>query len=450
MLIKTTTTSSDNYKSVQDMSTSTEKHIHYMDNISDIPKIHLLNVKDVNRDINRKDSQRDVNVYRHINERILESRKMHKKDGHMQETEGKISKNRYDKRYNKEEVYSSLVSNPQVISNNTLYDYTNIEVEGGEGKYKSLGTRTSSIFLRHDIKVRHPNNDKEQISKHHLLSSNIQNLPNNILKTRRNKRYANLDSITAKSEPKYLKLNDDMVGDNFVEEDLLPFYRPTKYFLSPQLSIEHEAQSTHEKTPSGKFGTSTITINDVEKDYFASIAARSRRTTEAASSSFILSKPDDGSIDESDLSSMMTSHKVTKSKKSKKTTTQAFQLLDNDKSIGIDTQIYETINDRRPVLNLRSIDDRDDDINRNTNDENELVLTHKNPTRKDELIEHEETNGTPSQGLSKVYTHATNITSDNVVKVDFLPYEANKTTDENITFYDLKINETNVPLNEHE
>ena len=125
---------------------------------------------------------------------------------------------------------------------------------------------TSSIFLRHDIKVRHTNNDKEQISKHHLLSSNIQNLPNNILKTRRNKRYANLDSITAKSEPKYLKLNDDMVGDNFVEEDLLPFYRPTKYFLSPQLSIEHEAQSTHEKTPSGKFGTSTITINDVEKE----------------------------------------------------------------------------------------------------------------------------------------------------------------------------------------
>ena len=102
------------------------------------------------------------------------------------------------------------------------------------------------------------------------------------------------------------------------------------------------------------------------------------------------------------------------------------------------------------MLNLRSIDDRDDDITRNTNDENELVLTHKNPTRKDELIEHEETNGTPSQGLSQVYTHATNITSDNVVKVDFLPYETNKTTDENITFYDLKINETDVSLNDIE
>ena len=413
-----------------------------MDNISDIPKSHLLNVKDVNRDINRKDPQRDVNVYRHINERILETRKMHKEDGHMHQTFRKISKNRYNKRYNKEEVYSSPVSKPQVISNNTLYDYTNIEMEGGDGKYNSLGKRTSSIFLKNDMKGHYPNNDLDKISRHLLMSNNIRNLPNNILKTRRNKRYANLDSINSKSEPKYMKLNDDIAGDDFLDEDLLPFYRPTKYFLSPQLSVEHEAQSTHDKTPRGKFGTSTITINDVEKDYFASIAARSRRTTESASSSFILSKPHDGSIDESDLSSMLTLDKVTKSKKSKKTTTQTFQSLDNDKSIGTDTQIYETLNDRRPVLNLRSIDDREEDINRNANDENELVLTHKNPTKKDELIEHEETNGTPSQGLAN--THA--IASDNVVIVDYLPYETNKTTGENSTFYDLKINETDISL----
>ena len=343
-----------------------------------------------------------------------------------------ITRSVNNERDNTDGYHSKQISHPHTILNNSLIKSMYIKTEGSDSKINkekpsnSVQNDVESLSLKHFGK-----------NKTHVLSLNYsRNLSNKFVKRIREKRSINVDLINSKRKGKYLDLDEDIIGGGIVQEDLLPFYRPTKYFLSPQLSMETKASK--DKVSSGKFHTSTIRINDVERDYFASIATRSRRTTAAASSSFILSKQDDD-VDESDLSSMVTSqHKLTKTEKRKEATRQTFKLTDNDNILRVDTQFYESGNDRRPVLTLRSIDDLEDDTNKNTEDEKKLMRKRK----REGFPSQEESIDETSVGLSKYKSHLNNITSDGTVINKSSLYHKNSTKEENGTFYDPNVGES--------
>lgn len=386
---KTSIRSSNGYeypKHVMISSTEKEELLNTDGDAYDDSKHYLINIQhqddDENKNGNTIDNvRREVNIYPSTNERIQDSTTSHKKNrGYVRKATGKRIHNNKKESEDKAHTDVGKIYDSKVILNASVeYDYSNIQLDGNHGTFNNEGKRTSSVFVTNNVKNQHINNRGAHRSSLSSLVDNTQTLSKNILKVLyREKRFSRLDERISNENPtRYIHLNDDVVGGNIVEEDLLPFYRPTKYFLSPQLSFEQDTQSTEDENPSGKLRTSTITINDVEPSYFASIASRNRRTTEAAgSSSFILNKEDDRNIDESDLSTMLTSQKT---KRSKKTTPQTFQLMevdDDDRSPSVEKEIYKSINDRRPVLNLRSIDDQED-RGKTSNSENDLLVTRK-------------------------------------------------------------------------
>ena len=427
--------SSNSYKNLQDIRTSTNKE-YYMESIYDI-KHHINTIKHDNRNSN-KDTIRDINFSRHGNNRILNSTLFVDK-GHGEKATWKKEKHIKNRIKENEDESKQITRPAHVITNDISDEYESTETETSGGNHALKYKRYSSDFTGSDANNLHLNNNIDKSNIHLLLSNETiqkRSPTNGLPNVKRGKRYANINVIPNRNrKAKYLKdINDDVIGSRFVEEGLLPFYRPTKYFLSPQLSMDGAEQSTvKDKSPSGNFRTSTLTINDIERDYFVSIASRSRRTTESASisSSFILNEPEDGSIDESDLSSsIMTSHRLGKSKR----TTQTFHY--DDKSIEEEGKtIYDKVNDRRTVLSLRSIDEQEDHRSKINADESDLLLMdipfgNKKAPQK-------ESSGTTSKDVSE----SPNIVSDEGIEIDYVPYET-ADANENSTFYGVSFGES--------
>lgn len=440
---KTPSISSSNVNPQNVLITSTEKEVLINpDDVYDHSKHHLINIHHQHDDDNENgnsihNGRREVNIYKSTNERIQDSNVSYKKhQGYVRKATGNPVENNI-KSDKKSYTDSKRTYDGNVVLNSSSYDYSNIQLDSSDGTFNNERKRTSRVIVSNNRKNRHiiKKGDHESISS--SSSDNTQTISKNALRSLyREKRFSHLDERIANTKPRYLHLNDDIVGGNIVEEDLLPFYRPTKYFLSPQLSFEQETQSTEDESPSGKLGTSTITINDVEPKYFASIASRNRRTTEAASSSFILNKEDDGNIDENDLSTMLTSHQVSKTKRSKKTTPQTFQLMevdDDDRSMGAETEMYNSIDDRRPVLNLRSIDDQDRD--KKSSVKNDLSVTSKISGNNEVFQDETEKMANSKEDSSNEVLQKSNNTSYEITKNNLT------NVDTNDTFYDSSLDD---------
>ena len=146
-----------------------------------------------------------------------------------------------------------------------------------------------------------------------------------------------------------------------------------------------------------------------------------------------MNKKDDGNIDESDLSTMLTSQKT---KRSKKTTPQTFQLMevdDDDGSLRVEKEIYNSIDDRRPVLNLRSIDDQEDG-DKKSNGENDLLVTRKSSRNDNSFLDDtdEEIEETTEDSFDAAHENIDNV-SYNISKTNQTRVEING------TFYYLNI-----------
>ena len=436
------TYSSNDYRRPQNnMMTSTEKEVLINPNdVYEHSKYPPINIQHQHDDDNENRNsihnvRRDVNIYRSTNEGIQDSNLLHNKQQREKATGKTIDNIKLFE--NKADNDGRKTHDTKIILNNSSYVYSNIQLDSNNAGFNNKGRRTSTAIVTKNKKDQNFIKKGEDGSSFQNSEDNTMLLHRNVLKTHyREKRFSRLDEKIASRKNRFLHLSDDIVGVNIVEEDLLPFYRPTKYFLSPQLSFEQETQSTEDESPSGKLSTSTITINDVEPKYFASIASRNRRTTEAASSSIILNKEDDGNIDENDLSTILTSHEESKTKRSKKTTPQTFQLMevdDDDRSMGSETKIYNSIDDRRPVLNLRSIDDQDDS-NKKSNMGTDLSVTKKISGNIESFFDDsEEISITTTEDSSEQINRKVNTTLYDITQ--------NNATNINGTFYDLSLDE---------
>ena len=415
-----TTVSSNEYQHIPDIHKSTNK---VYNNVDDKHKYsqHHRSLKDHNGDSLKNSSRRDVNIYYGISDKILfELSPSNNDENHAfkqekrNSSETKNGEMKYAKNYG-----TRPIPKPRLPYGNDSTKIENLETLGSD-KQDEDNTRVLHIFVKNAKHIPHLDKVENSNTTHLLLSNNIKNVLNGrIFKYTRQKRYAKLNSMHSKPRKgKYIEYNenDDILGSRMVEEGLLPFYRPTKYFLSPQLSSmiddDDESQSLKVEGPSGELRTSTITTNGVEEDYYASVSSKNRRTTERYP--FLhLGKRDDRNKGSSNLSSSRLI-KPRKPSKNKKETVQLFE-------------------DRRPVLNLRSIKDNIDNENENTYDLKSMDVSYEH---EETIVKRDGTNGPLSEDDESRFQSQTTIV---------IPDKTELTNDDkNTTFSDVKIIDTNL------
>ena len=415
-----TTVSSNEYQHIPDIHKSTNK---VYNNVDDKHKYsqHHRSLKDHNGDGLKNSSRRDVNIYYGISDKILfELSPSNNNENHAYKQEKRNSSKTKNGEMKYSENYGTRpIAKPRLPYGNDSTKIENLETLGSD-KQDEDNTRVLHIFVKNAKHIPHLDKVENSNTTHLLLSNNIKNVLNGrIFKYTRQKRYAKLTSLHSKARKgKYIEYNenDDILGSRMVEEGLLPFYRPTKYFLSPQLSSmiddDDESQSLKVEGPSGELRTSTITTNGVEEDYYASVSSKNRRTTERYP--FLhLGKRDDRNKGSSNLSSSRLI-KPRKPSKNKKETVQSFE-------------------DRRPVLNLRSIKDNIDNENENTYDLKSMDVSYEH---EETIVKRDGTNGPLSEDdESRFQSQTTIVTPDKTELTN---------DDKNTTFSDIKIIDTNL------